>query len=97
MKTTRIKNWRLLPMKEAAATTGANHVLLYTTAPGEYDGFGTQTLDADTGRDNRGMVVRLVSVKPEHLDWQQQRYASGLHGYATPEDAKRWPTIWRLN
>lgn len=68
----------------------------YTTAPIDYDGFGTVTYDHDAGTDNRGLTIRKVRIEPEHWDWQTMRYGSGLHGVATPEEAARFPAIWRL-
>jgi hypothetical protein len=71
-------------------------VTLYTTAPSAYDGFSTRELEADAGRDNRGLTVRKVALEARDLEWQTSRYGSGLHACATPEDAARFPSIWRL-
>lgn len=68
----------------------------YTTAPSEYDGFGTVTYDFEVGTDNRGLTVRKVGIEPDHWDWQTARYQSGLHGVATEEEAKRFPQVWRI-
>ena len=49
----------------------------YTTAPEEYDGFGTELI-AEIGRMKKGgTTVRLVATPAEHLDWQRNRYYSG--------------------
>ena len=64
-------------------------VLTYTDAPTDYDGFGTTTV-REVGRTTRGATVRLVSTPPEHMQWQRDRYASGLHLYA---DENRWSEI----
>jgi hypothetical protein len=69
---------------------------LYTTAPANYDGFGTVEMEADAGEDNRGLTIRKVAVQHEHLDWQMARYASGLHGVVTAADADVFRSIWRL-
>src|ERR1700744_4961641 len=68
----------------------------YTTAPAAYDGFGTREIDADAGRDHRGQVVRKVAIEAQHLDWQERRYGSGLHGCTDEGDARRYPQIWGL-
>ncbi len=71
-------------------------VVLYTTAPAAYDGFSTTELMADAGQDDRGRVIRKVSLERRDLEWQTSRYDSGLYAWTTPEDAKRFPTVWRL-
>ena len=50
---------------------------IYTDAPPEYDGFGTATTAEAVGTIN-GKVLRRVSVRDEHLEWQVSRYQSGL-------------------
>jgi hypothetical protein len=67
------------------------YVLAATTAPKEYDGFGTFTLttiDADVnGRAARdGKALRVVLIRQEHLQWQTMRYHSGNEGWATVAD-----------
>jgi hypothetical protein len=52
-------------------------VLIYTTAPVDYDGFGTTTIGV-FGLDRRGREIRGVKAVPRHADWQRQRYGSGL-------------------
>jgi hypothetical protein len=49
------------------------YALRETSAPRNYDGFGTITL-VDTGD------RRIVGIHVEHLDWQTTRYGSGLFG-----------------
>ena len=51
--------------------------LRYTTAPVDYDGFGT--VDHGIVGETSGKEVRLVGISPEHLDWQEMRYGSGMH------------------
>lgn len=53
-------------------------VIRYTTAPEAYDGFGTRTLYNRCGFDN-GKPVRRVEIQVPHLEWQEQRYGSGMH------------------
>ena len=54
------------------------YVLGVTTAPPEYDGFGTLTLyDEGEGRDRR----RYVLIHERHEDWHRMRYSSGLYVY----------------
>lgn len=57
----------------------------YTTAPKEYDGFGTRTLIPVVGYDN-GKVVRKVEIDPQHRGWQEARYGSGMHALWTEDD-----------
>lgn len=52
--------------------------LCRTTAPVNYDGFGTRTVSRDG-------AVRVVAIQPDHVVWQISRYASGLHGWAHPD------------
>lgn len=53
-------------------------VLLYTTAPPEYDGGLTTTIRV-AGRDARLGDVREVSLPEDDVDWQAGRYASGMY------------------
>lgn len=53
-------------------------VFTYTTAPTDYDWFGTTTVKI-AGHDKRGRPIRLVSSDPRHAQAQRDRYASGLH------------------
>lgn len=54
-------------------------MLYYTSAPPNYDEFGTQTI-RNTGYTNkRGMEFRAVMILLAHYDWQVARYGSGLH------------------
>ena len=48
--------------------------LYRTTAPDDYDGFGTRT----TERHDDGS--RTVDILDEHATWQTLRYSSGMHG-----------------
>lgn len=59
----------------------------YTTAPVDYDGFGTQT-ERVVGRDKRGQDIREVVIQGDHLQWQSMRYGSGLHPCWTREDVE---------
>lgn len=61
-------------------------VEMYTTAPTDYDGFGTKTVIADAGKDC-DKTVRKVEVVKEHETWQRQRYFSGCH---SAYDRKCW-------
>lgn len=74
----------------------AGRVVLYTTAPAAYDGFSTREIASDAGTDHRGYVVREVSLEPRDLDWQTNRYASGLHAYATAATAAKFPALWQI-
>ncbi len=48
------------------------YVVVRTTAPDSYDGFGTITVYRTRDR-------RFVIVDTRHLDWQLNRYGSGNH------------------
>jgi hypothetical protein len=54
-------------------------VELVTSAPEQYDGFGTTTVERLPYRTRGGGDLRRVRVQAQHLTWQSQRYASGLH------------------
>ena len=62
---------------------------LYTTAPADYDGFGTITDDI-AGHDKHGKQVRRVTVDPAYLNWQVMRYTSGLYMAA---DETEWQKL----
>lgn len=49
----------------------------YTTAPKDYDWFGTHT-EAIVGT-IKGKTIRKVRSDPHHVEAQRDRYASGLH------------------
>lgn len=57
----------------------------FTDAPEAYDGFGTQTIDVGYGKTFRG-AIRKVEIHPEHLEWQVNRYQSGMHFAYTEEE-----------
>lgn len=49
----------------------------YTTAPPDYDGFGTEILDEVVGHAKGGTPVRRVQTPEPHVAWQRNRYLSG--------------------
>lgn len=51
-------------------------VKCFTTAPVEYDGFGTV---APETREIKGQTVRLVEIEGRYYRWQVDRYRSGLY------------------
>ncbi len=55
-----------------------SRVEIYTTAPAEYDGFGTHTLET-LGDTKYGQPLRKVSVRSDFIEWQTQRYLSGMY------------------
>jgi len=55
-----------------------------TTAPSEYDGFGTYEIAAGVAEDGRR--VRLIEILERHLQWQTLRNASGLHATRNVEE-----------
>jgi hypothetical protein len=64
-------------MVQALRPPAPRLVVTYTTAPVAYDGFGTETL-AVVGT-LKGKEVRKVDTPEQHVEWQRQRYGSGLH------------------
>jgi hypothetical protein len=52
-----------------------------TDAPESYDGFGTETIET-LGMTKKG-PVRKVDTPEVSVDWQRQRYASGLYLYCS--------------
>ena len=61
---------------------------MYTTAPVDYDGFGTQTW-FDAGTDN-GRPTRCVEVEIQHEEWQRGRYFSGCY---SAYDERNWLSL----
>ena len=53
-------------------------VKTYTTAPVDYDWFGTHTLRI-VAKNKKGQEIREVLSDPAHVKAQRQRYGSGLH------------------
>ena len=58
-------------------------LIRYTTAPEAYDGFGTRT--ARVAGDDGGKPIRMVLIESDALQWQDTRYASGMHCCWTQE------------
>ncbi len=72
---------QLTAADDAGSNYGGRFHALDTTAPADYDGFGTFAVHAyDNGADG---IIRTVLVREEHLAWQTARYSSGLKS-ATP-------------
>jgi hypothetical protein len=59
------------------------YYVVQTSAPIDYDGFGTIELSSWTG--DLGKVTRIVLVRGEHLEWQTCRYSSGNAYSSVPE------------
>lgn len=69
-----------------------NETVIYhlrrTSAPKDYDGFGTFTLyEYDAGKQNKADSFRVVAIRAEIVNWQTTRYSSGC--FASP-----WPDEW---
>jgi hypothetical protein len=64
-------------------------VVRITSAPEEYDGFGTRTMEL---LPERGRVARYrrVAILERHLDWQRLRYASGLFACVGEDEFAGW-------
>jgi len=59
-------------------------IIRQTNAPQSYDGFGTISL-VDCGDPNdKTNYVRLVAIRPDHLEWQEGRYGSGMNNVTDP-------------
>lgn len=59
-------------------------MILYTTAPEAYDGFGTATIKHE-GK------IRKVKIQMTHYKWQTMRYKSG--GYLVFSDSQEWKKL----
>ena len=70
----------LLPLAPTLVST-------YTTAPVDYDGFGTETV-AIVGMFHK-KPLRHVETPVEHVEWQRMRYGSGLHCALDTEEFAR--------
>lgn len=68
-------------------------VFTYTTAPSDYDWFGTATVRV-VGHDKRGKPIRLVTSDPKYAQSQRERYASGLH---MAVDDTEWEKLVKYN
>jgi hypothetical protein len=52
----------------------------FTTAPDVYDGFGTETLEVLPFKNQHGRTpYRKVEIPDQSLEWQTERYASGMY------------------
>ncbi len=83
-----------MPISEQIAAENG-YLIRITTAPEAYDGFGTLTLemlDTVTRYAGSERQYRKIAVRPEHAEWQQQRYSSGLYVCLTPEKFAEWKT-----
>src|SRR5262249_40219095 len=54
----------------AVTHKGRDMVLIYTTAPTDYDGFSTKTVNEHVG-DDGGKAVRLVELEERDENWQR--------------------------
>lgn len=70
--------------------------VVYTTAPAVYDGFGTTTLVEVAGTDRHGRTIRKVGIRPEHFEWQTQRYGSGMHPAVEESEIEKFKDIWTM-
>ena len=56
-----------------------DETVTYTTAPNDYDWFGTHTLEECAGTTTNGKTVRKVSGPANRVEAQRGRFASGNH------------------
>jgi hypothetical protein len=63
---------------ETAQNTDDAVEATWTTAPVDYDGFGTMTIDGNVGM-HCDKPLRKVTTPRRHVQWQRDRYGSGLH------------------
>ena len=68
-----------LPGLTARAPGGVGRVVIYTTAPSDYDWSFTRELSADVGKVSNGKTIRKVEIVEARAETQCARYASGLH------------------
>jgi hypothetical protein len=61
-----------------------------TCAPDAYDGFGTTEIMVMPGEFKQQRVYRQVAIRPEHSQWQRDRYSSGLYACISPEKFAEW-------
>jgi len=59
-------------------------IIRQTSAPQSYDGFGTISLVDCGDPDDKANYIRLVAIRPDHLEWQEGRYGSGMHNVTEP-------------
>jgi hypothetical protein len=60
-------------------TDDCTFIVKQTTAPVEYDGFGTFTIYEWNSGPTKADNFRIVLIREEHAQWQLARYSSGLH------------------
>ena len=64
-------------------------MIAWTTAPDDYDTFGTETIPAADGAPHEGeyhgKTLRRIMMDPKHRNYQADRYASGLHATWTED------------
>lgn len=65
-------------------------VIRITDAPEAYDGFGTVELTPWKFESRRARSYRKVQIQNEHLDWQRNRYSSGLYVCLPEETFAEW-------
>lgn len=83
----RMKRQMYLARKRGARSmpqTAEPRIVTYTTAPAEYDGFGTR-IEQVMGTYN-GHIMRRVTTPERHVRWQRDRYGSGLFSSWSEQD-----------
>lgn len=80
----------------AGPTAPPDWRVAWTTAPADYDGWGTVTLDAEAGTTDRGQVIRKVLIDPRHWDWHMQRYGSGNYVGLSEAELPRFRSFWTM-
>ncbi len=76
-----------MPIEVSVAGETIKWHVRITTAPKDYDGFGTHTIYSyDAGPDHKADSFRIVLIRHEHLDWQVCRYGSGFNRIELPEE-----------
>lgn len=68
--------------------------LFYTTAPADYDGFGTRTVRDNCGKNNMGKTWRLIQIRDDAYQWQNGRNGSGLHATVTVSDFRAFHHLY---
>ncbi len=67
-----------LEHKIALLPDGRGWIIVWTTAPADYDSFGAETITAEINAWH-GKTLRSVAVDPRHANYQRDRYTSGIN------------------
>lgn len=66
---------------------GMGWIRYFTTAPADFDTFGTETIETSPGA-RHGRDLREVAINPQYFTYQTDRYWSGAIYFVGPEDPR---------